>query len=78
MTIDLLPIIFRDIVLGHDYESGKEFCENDKLSLKCVVDGIRLIYGIDCKKRKSLSVSQINNLNSQGFMWKYESFVKER
>ena len=77
MTVDLLPIIFGDIVLGRDYESGKELCENDRLSLKCTVDGIRLIYGIDCKKRKTLSVSKINNLNSQDFMCKYENFEKK-
>jgi hypothetical protein len=71
-----LPLIFGDIVLDKNCETGKEKCSGDKFNILCSVNGVMLNYDIDCQKRKVVLVNQISNLVQERFKIKYEGFLK--
>lgn len=76
LTTNFLPLIFGDIVLEKNYRESKEICSADKINTDCLVQGIILNYGISCKKRKSISVSQLNSFAQRGIEFKYDNFIK--
>lgn len=70
-----LPLIFGDIILDRNYEHSQEKCSGEKMNINCVVKGVMLNYSIDCKKKKSILVNQVNNFVQQGIQIKYEGFL---
>jgi hypothetical protein len=69
-----LPLIFGDLILNGSCEKEQERCVNDKMYVKCVEQGVKLNYEIDCKKRKAVSVTQMNNFVMEGIKIKYGGF----
>lgn len=76
LPMSCLPLIFGDIVLEKKCDTGQVRCSEDKLKIDCNVNGLRLSYVIDCKKRKVILVNQMNNFVQDGIKIKYESFFK--
>lgn len=74
LTQSFLPLILGDIVLDKSCEESQEKCSGDKLIMNCLTKGIMLNYEIDCRKRKTILVGQINNFVQNGIKIKYESF----
>lgn len=70
-----LPLIFGDIVIDKSCNESKYKCSGDQLEINCVVKGVTLNYNIDCKRGKTIFVSQVNNSGSEGIKMKYESFL---
>lgn len=69
-----LPVIFGDLILEKRCETGKERCVGDKLVFNCQLKGVSLNYVVDCKRKKVISVDQMNSFNQQGLNIKYEKF----
>ena len=74
-NLSCLPLIFGDIVLEKGYEENKDKCLENRFKIDCLVKGLRLSYEIDCKKRKILSVNDINNYIQQNVKFRYEGFL---
>jgi Domain of unknown function (DUF4292) len=70
----LLPLVLGDIVLDKKMGKVEGKCIEDKFKIENLVGGILLHYDIDCKKRKTILVSQINNVETQGIKIKYGNF----
>lgn len=68
------PLIFGDIVLDNNYETGQEKCSEDKLEINCFINGVKLNYDIDCHKRKVILVNQMSNFVHRGMRIKYDDF----
>jgi hypothetical protein len=73
-TQSFLPLIFGDIILNISCETGQEKCLDDKMYVKCIEEGIKLNYEIDCKRRKPISVIQMNNFGMDGIKITYGGF----
>lgn len=69
-----LPLIFGDIILNKNCEERQQECIGNKMSVKCVEKGVMLNYEIDCRKRKIVFVSQMNNYIKSGIEIKFASF----
>jgi len=69
-----LPLILGDIVLDKACEENQKKCLGDKIMTSCFPKGISLNYEIDCRKRKTLSVEQINSFSQTGIKIKYNNF----
>lgn len=78
LPVSCLPLIFGDIVLEKNCDTGQVKCSEDKLKIDCLVNGLRLSYDIDCKKRKVILVNQIDNFVQNGIKIRYKSFYKLR
>jgi hypothetical protein len=76
LTQTFLPLIFGDIIINSDCEKGQEKCVDDKMSVSCIQKGVKLSYEIDCRKRKSVSVTQMNNFAMDGFKITYGGFYR--
>ncbi len=76
LTTNFLPLIFGDIVLEKNYRESKEKCSGDKINTDYVVQGVILNYAINCKKRKSVFVSQLNSFVQHGIEFRYDNFIK--
>jgi hypothetical protein len=69
-----LPLIFGDIVLERKIAEDMKECSGDKLAINCFVNGVILNYELDCKKRKTIFVNQVNNFAEEGIKIRYEKF----
>ncbi len=69
-----LPIIFGDLILDKNCETGGERCMGDKLIFGCQLKGVLLNYVIDCKRGKVMSANQVNSYNQPGMNIKYKKF----
>jgi hypothetical protein len=76
LPLSCFPLIFGDIVLEKNCDTGQIRCSEDKMNIDCLVNGLRLRYDIDCKKRKVILVNQMNNFVQDGIKIRYESFFK--
>jgi hypothetical protein len=75
LTQSCLPLIFGDVVFGKTDLDKKEQCSGEKLKINCIVKGIALIYDIDCKIKKAISVNMITSYVQPYILIKYGSFV---
>ncbi len=69
-----LPLIFGDMVSDKGCEENREKCSGDKIITSCFPKGISLNYEIDCRKRKTILVEQIDNFERAIFKIKYYNF----
>ena len=69
-----LPLIFGDIVEARNCEKLADKCVGDKLNLDCEAYGVKLNYDIDCKRRKTIVVNQINDMSRKEITITYEKF----
>ena len=69
-----LPLILGDIVSDKVCEENQEKCSGDKIMTSCFPKGISLNYEIDCRKRKTIMVEQINNFSQTGVKITYNKF----
>lgn len=76
LPLSCFPLIFGDIVLEKNCDTGQIRCSEDKMNIDCLVNGLRLRYDIDCKKRKVILVNQMDNFVQDGIKIRYESFFK--
>ena len=76
LTQTFLPLIFGDIIMNSDCEKSKGKCVDNKLNVSCIQKGVKLSYEIDCRKRKSVSVTQMNNFAMEGFKITYGGFYR--
>lgn len=72
---DFLPLIFGDFVLENKSEGNRVSCSGDKINYNCTVQGIELIYEINCKKGKTILVKEINSIDSGNIEIKYGKFI---
>lgn len=74
LTPDFLPLIFGDAIFDKNCKGSYEKCVEDKIVTECHVKGIVLNYEIDCKRRKVVAASQIDNFNKNVVKLKFGSF----
>jgi hypothetical protein len=76
LTQTFLPLIFGDIIMNSECEKGQGKCVDDRMNVSCIQKGVKLSYEIDCRKRKSISVTQMNNFAMEGFKITYEGYYR--
>lgn len=74
LSQSFLPLIFGDIILDKRCMTGREKCVDDKLTIDCQLKGIPLNYIIDCKRKKVITVNQINGINKGGLSIVFDKY----
>lgn len=74
-SAEFLPLIFGDVVLEKNSEGNKASCSGDKINFICAVQGILLNYEINCKKRKTVLVKQMNSTDLKSIEIKYSNYI---
>lgn len=74
LTQSMLPLIFGDIIFDKNCDANQEKCSENRISLNCSTRGIMLSYIIDCNKRKTILVNQLDNFINNGVKISYNSF----
>ena len=69
-----LPLIFGDIILEKRCKTGQEKCVDERLTVDCQLKGIPLSYIIDCKRKKVMTVDQINGIDRDGLSIRFEKY----
>jgi len=74
LTQSMLPLIFGDIILDNSCDTNHSKCTENRIILNCSISGIMLNYIIDCNKRKTISVSMLDNNKNNGVKISYNNF----
>jgi hypothetical protein len=77
ITASALPLLFGDIMNVSKTENFKGSCSKDDLTATVSIDGIKVIYLIDCDRKKAIQAIMGNSANDQIEM-KFSDFKLSR
>lgn len=73
----LLPLLFGDIILPANFGIGPTRCTGNLLNFDCSINGIKVIYGIDCRKGKIVEVKEIQTSEDESVKITYKKFLNK-
>lgn len=77
IPVELVPIVFGDFITGNKNSENVSPCENDRLKLERNVQGVNIIYTVDCRKGKIISATREGSINGRLADFKYGKFLNE-
>ena len=75
LPIDLLPIVFGDLISDRKETDIVAPCVDGNLHLEHNIRGVNIKYIVDCKKKKIISAVRAGNLNSELARLKFDKFI---
>lgn len=76
ISVKALPLIFGDFISKRTRDTDSENCIEGRMNLNADINGLKVMYVIDCKKGKVLQTGIVNSLNKTGVEMEYRYFVK--
>lgn len=75
LTLELLPVIFGDIVSKRKTEEVSEPCSRTNIRIEYPQGGLLLDYDIDCKKKKTIKIEKVNELEINDIKLTFGNFL---
>jgi hypothetical protein len=77
ISATLLPLVFGDFLRGKQREDSKNSCTDGRVDLNYVINGRKIIYEIDCNKKKVVLTKQEGFVKSSLDQIEFSAFIKE-
>ncbi len=77
ISASLLPVVLGDFLMNKVADPGSVTCINGKQDIVSIIDGVRVLYTIDCKLMKTILAVPDNSMNRAGLEISYHDFFSE-
>lgn len=77
ISASLLPVVLGDFLMNKVSDPGSVTCINGRQDIVSIIDGVRILYTIDCKLMKAILAVPDNSMNPAGLEISYRDFFSE-
>lgn len=76
ITPELIPVLFGDFISDETGKGSQNDCQDGKVFLDTFVKGAKLVYEVDCNKKKISGLQQEGSLNNSLSRLNYSDYIK--
>lgn len=77
ISASLLPVVLGDFLMNKVSDPGTITCINGRQDIVSLIDGVRIMYTIDCRLMKAILAVPDNSINPAGLEISYHDFFSE-
>ena len=77
ISASLLPVVLGDFLMNRISDPGSVTCINGRQDIVSIIDGVRILYTIDCNLMKAILAVPDNSMNTAGLEISYRDFFSE-